>query len=581
MSSAPEVAFAAFGPHPPATITQHLCAADIRLHNRDELIGALRADSKTLDDAGLFAAAWEKWGKDSLQRIVGDYAVAVYDREARRLTLARDPTGQVPLFFKSAGSAIAFASMPCGLTGAFRPSRVNQAQVARFLMRQQLDLGESYFEDIYAVRPGEIVEFRDGLPSRDFHWQPSLEPISRDADDYVERYRALLDLAVASRAQNRQPPIGAQLSSGWDSSAVATTAARLLGGDHVIAYTAAPYPGADTTPVRHRHFDESGLAAATAQMHGLKHVIVREGDPVLQVAQKQSALTQEPVASPFNMVWWTEILRRAREDGVRTLLTGELGNLSLNMGGLYALEDLVRHGRLATWMREAIRLTRRHDVRLRGVLFNSFQPWIPEKGVSALFRAFLAVPAPEETSFLRRHQLDRIAGAMEKRPFGLGFRENILRSLRQVDYGTRRKAALAEGIEECDPLSDRRIIEFALRLPVDQIVNDGQSRPLARRALSDRVPAAVLDARWRGLQGADWHLRISQGEARNALEEIAGNAMVRELLDVEKMSRAIDSWPSANFNELFQTVTYRNGLVNALLAGIFVMSHASPDNSAP
>jgi hypothetical protein len=63
---------------------------------------------------------------------------------------------------------------------------------------------------------------------------------------------------------------------------------------------------------------------------------------------------------------------------------------------------------------------------------------------------------------------------------------------------------------------------------------------------------------------------ISQAEARNALEEIAGNAMVQELLDLEIMRLAIDAWPSGGLKELFQTTMFRNAW----------STHSSPASSS-
>ena len=68
-------------------------------------------------------------------------------------------------------------------------------------------------------------------------------------------------------------------------------------------------------------------------------------------------------------------------------------------------------------------------------------------------------------------------------------------------------------------------------------------RPLARRALRDRLPAEVLDATSRGYQGADWFEQFDVGQIRGMVEEIAANDTVRDLIDIEKMHRALDQWP--------------------------------------
>ena len=65
--------------------------------------------------------------------------------------------------------------------------------------------------------------------------------------------------------------------------------------------------------------------------------------------------------------------------------------------------------------------------------------------------------------------------------------------IRGADSASVRKAALAQhGIEESDPFSDRRLIEFAFRIPPDQLYWDGVQRPLMRDALADRLPASLF-----------------------------------------------------------------------------------------
>jgi asparagine synthase (glutamine-hydrolysing) len=271
-----------------ASASEHgrwLLVADCRLDNRAELIDALRLSARSQTDAQILIEAWLRWGESSLQRLLGDFAIAVYEGERRTLTLARDPTGQRPLFYKRAAGATAFASMPSGLARMFAASGPNLGLLARSLSNLLHDDRQSYFDGISRVLPGEVVEVsEDSIRSR-LYWQPEVEHRSRGrSEDYVRSYRDLLDSAVECRLQGRPLPIGCHLSSGFDSSAVTATAARLVDrpGD-LVAFTSAPLEGADQNLIRHRFADESPIAAQTARMHGLHHVIVRETAPLFEV----------------------------------------------------------------------------------------------------------------------------------------------------------------------------------------------------------------------------------------------------------------------------------------------------------
>jgi asparagine synthase (glutamine-hydrolysing) len=93
-------------------------AADVRLDNRDELAGDLgiaSAELRTLCDSALLMRALERWDEAAVDRLVGDFAFALWDRGRQRLLLARDFIGRRPLHYHRGRDFFAFASMPKGL----------------------------------------------------------------------------------------------------------------------------------------------------------------------------------------------------------------------------------------------------------------------------------------------------------------------------------------------------------------------------------------------------------------------------------------------------------------------------------
>lgn len=201
----------------------------------------------------------------------------------------------------------------------------------------------------------------------------------------------------------------------------------------------------------------------------------------------------------------------------------------------------------------------------------SFEPWMPAAMRSSIRQIFQQIPPAEEMAFLRGHWDRQVRSeAAGNLSTGNPYRDR-LNVIRLNDLGLHRKAAEAEGLSERDPMSDRRLIEFSLTLPYEQLFKDGVPRPLARRALSDRVPQSVLNLQLRGMQGADWHLRVSQQEAHQVFETISANAEVDELLDLPKLSAAIDAWPTGDWNSYRVFRTYRDGVIGALALGIFLV----------
>jgi len=554
-----------------ATIGPWLLVADVRLDNREELEERVGGPAGRTD-ADLLLALWLRDGENSLASIAGDFALAIFDGESRSLSLARDVSGQCPLFFAQTEFGFAFASMPAGLRPALPSFGVDPQSLALTAMDSPVDGGGSFFEDVRSVGQAQVVRLSaNGSVTRNAYWTPPPPPPDHgDRRALIEEYRHVLEQAVRPRLGAASALVATHLSGGFDSSSVAATAARLLGDPRaVIGFTSAP---AFNTPSE-KEFgffaEESELAAEVAAAYGFRHVIVRTTTPIPDVFRSQTSLLQQPVREPFNGAWWVEIEARAAAMGASCLLTGELGNLTINAGNLADLSEWVRRHRWLTWFKQARAASGRPDVKWRGALYNSFRPWMPLPLSSALERIFLDQRPHDKLSFVRpewRHL------ARDQRPPNI-YAERLA-IIRGADSASVRKAALAQhGIEENDPFSDRRLIEFAFRIPPDQLFWNGVQRPLMRDALSDRLPASLFAKIGRGLQSADWAIRLKQPDAFSLLEEISSSRVARDILDLDRMQKAIGRWPSRDWNEPWVAQEFRNALIDAIGVGMFAAAY--------
>ncbi len=96
---------------------------DGRVDNREDLARtlALPPESRAWPDSAYVLAAFEKWGEDCVERLIGAFSFAIWDARSRRLFMARDHAGQRPLYLHRGGSFVMFASSPSAL---FTNSRV-------------------------------------------------------------------------------------------------------------------------------------------------------------------------------------------------------------------------------------------------------------------------------------------------------------------------------------------------------------------------------------------------------------------------------------------------------------------------
>lgn len=554
-----------------------IVAADCRIDNRAELAAALnleRGATARLDDPSLILVGWSRWREELIARLDGDFAIAVYERQSRRLILARDAGGQRPLFFAEERERLAFASMPIGLLAEPRLRRGWNLSGFASSLGDQLASELTYFGGINRLMPAHLAVHEKGRMTVRRWWNPSFEPLRMSDEQWVEAYRHELSRSVGSKIHDRGPVIASHLSAGWDSSAVTAAAAADSGPPALVAYTAAPDPGFEGVVPRGFMADESKLAAATAAYLGIEHHVIRHAPLTLEYLEEQAVNYQEPSRNLINAAWNAAIHRHARDRGATVLLNGQLGNLTLNFGGLGALPYWIGQRRMAEWWRQARAASNRDDVSWAGVLFSSFQPWLPGRLWRQLRRAGIGID--RYTGFFLHADLRDAVSKFRVEPPPADPSVHRMALVGKLDHGMFTKGMIAEiGMEDIDPLADRRLMEFSLRLAPEQMLDRGIYRPLARRALTGRVPPEILDARLRGVQSADWQLRFKRSEANRMLDAIRGDPDVEGILDLARMGAAIASWPETDREILAKWELYSRMLPIALATGVFIKTYGS------
>lgn len=542
-----------------------LLALDCRIDEFDNGKPSPNGEKKT---ASALLSRWREVGPGALESLVGDFALAVYDVRDRSLYLAVDPAAQRSLHFRLEPPGVVFASRPARIA---RPRGAVDLPALADFAAFRFEMGPaSFFAGVERVQAGEGVRIREGrIVSRERYWQPCLAPDERlTRADAVDEYRYLLSTAIRDRTPDAGL-VATHLSSGYDSSAVTATSALNVGQDRILAFTAAPLSLPSDRVGRHRFADESRLAARAAAQLGIGHEIVRDSGPLAFAWREATRTLQSPCALPVNQSWLTAIRRRAADAGAGVLLAAYLGNESLNSGGVETLAEYVARGELLTWLRQALALRGHEAVSWRGVLFNSFGRLFPPR----VWKALMA-NAPDRSPLPRGFVRDEWRTRFEDRDGRLPFSpaRARLHGLRHTDGGMSRLASIEQaGIAELDPMADRRLLEWSLKLPPRLLLDKGTIRPVARAALADRLPAELLDNPRRGLQSADWPLHFTQSVAREVFEEVAACRAAHEILDLDAMRRIIDHFPDTLEGALRNRQRYQLELTFALSAGLFAV----------
>jgi asparagine synthase (glutamine-hydrolysing) len=558
--------------------------ADARIDNRLELAAELdipSAELATMPDSAFLLKAWQRWGQDCVQHLVGSFAFAVWDPRAQQFFLARDHSGDRPLYYRKTEQFFAFATTARAIRACPGvSSELDERQLARDLMGLPPEIPLTRFRDVQALAPGHcLVISRDRAVHRRY-WQIfSLQPVRFARDqDYVEAFLELFDEAVRCRLRTAGG-IATELSAGLDSGAVAATAARLLApsGTTLSAYTSVPCPSFSGIVPRGLIADEGPYAAEVAALYpNMVHTRVdATGSDMLRELARIFPLLDIPDAAPLNGVWGDLILDRAAASGAKVMLAGSLGNFAVSYSGTDILHNLFRSGRwLATlrtaWHLRSIGLSSGRNaasLTLFGML-----PWPLRRRIDPLIRS-----SSLNWTALRADRAGEL-GALDQLRRHLHIRTSTLPYLMEIafqrnQYGDYNAATSAGwGIDVRDPTADKRVFEFCASIPPEQFLIGGQGRSLLRRAMRGRLPQATLDREEKGTQAADWYESLTKirSELTAELGQLEQSPGARRLLDLDLLRGALDAWPETAEVAARASGLYQSAIPRGMAVGYFI-----------
>ncbi len=203
---------------------------DGRLDNRDDL-GLLLGESPSQStDAGLAAAAYEKWGHSALARLIGDWSLVIWDESQRRIVLASDYMGVRALFYFSAPNFVAWSSSLKHLVTWMNASD----DLDNYYIASYLNIAPTYDRTIYRqisyvpCAHSIVLDSKGGLSKTSF-WKAPVENrthLTLDSD-YEEALIHLFREAIIGRLRD-DDVVGCDLSGGLDSSSVTFMAHHLI-----------------------------------------------------------------------------------------------------------------------------------------------------------------------------------------------------------------------------------------------------------------------------------------------------------------------------------------------------------------
>jgi asparagine synthase (glutamine-hydrolysing) len=401
-------------------------------------------------------------GDAAVARLNGIFAYAIWDKQKRRLLLARDRAGIKPLYYSAGGAGVAFASEIKALfVSELVSARVNEKRVAEYLLFRQVAGTENLFADVQALAPGHTMEILDGrasLPRQYWSAQSLVPQFQGDYHEAVESLDAILNQAVARQLMS-DVPLGTFCSGGIDSSLTSAIAARHSSraintfsvGFHEAAY------------------DESAYAKMAARACGSVHHELRIDEAEYASLLPQLIWHHDLPLNFANSVHIYAVSTLARKH-VTVVLTGEGADELFGGYPRYYIPRLLGHfNRIPKALRGGILglLKNGPDHRLRKLgsfagrsadevlLFNC--TGIDAAAVQRLVRFPLSLEFRSACiNEARRSGLDEVSALAQ-----LDFQTYLVSILNRQD-----KMSMATSIEARVPFLDNELIDFARSLPL-------------------------------------------------------------------------------------------------------------------
>ncbi|MES2903091.1 MAG: asparagine synthase (glutamine-hydrolyzing) [Pseudomonadota bacterium] len=492
------------------------------IYNHLELRSALDGEGRTPQggwrghsDTETLIEAIAAWGIDgALERSVGMFALALWDRRARMLSLARDRFGEKPLYYGWAGRDFVFASELKAIRA--HPdfdSIIDRRALGAFAARTNIPAPLSIYRNAWKLEPGCILTLADltpfdAPPAANIRRYWSYEQVVRDglADPYATEAEALTSLetglAAAIDGQSvADVPVGAFLSGGIDSSAVT-----------------AFYQERSATPVRTYTigFDEAGYDESADARAVAKHLGTIHHEQIVTAAEARdiipllSTIYDEPFADSSQIPTFI-VSRFARRD-VTVALTGDGGD-ELFAGynrhvSAPAMWNAIRHvprplravasatlGRLPSslWTAAANALPGRTAPNLGAKLHKALATAGHARDFHDIYDDFLDEWAGEMSPVIGVGEALQAARSTISDPTvatmlrdATGYLPDDI--LTKVD-----RASMAVSLETRVPFLDHRLAAVAARIPLAMKVKGGQGKQILRKALFARAPKSLFD----------------------------------------------------------------------------------------
>jgi asparagine synthase (glutamine-hydrolysing) len=553
----------------------------------------------TKSDAEIAIPYYQKYDLDFVEKLRGEFAVALFDERKERLILVRDRFGIKPLYYRLTDDAVYYGSEVKSVLRNPRVPRDLCPKAAIHQMMQVMVPGTTAFKSVDALLPGHILVIqREGnrLTSRDIqYWDlefPDENDHDYDADPkhYIDRVRDLLIDAVATRLE-ADVPVGCYLSGGIDSCAMLGLATPLQQSP-VKAFTIS---------FDHDDYDEATIAREMAERTNADQELLKltAADLYGPYFERVTWHTERTFYNTLSVAKW-HMSRRVNECGFKVVVTGE-GSDELLGGYPFFKRDMFLHGSHAgDWKSKQggadgvfqgaimAETQQSHPAweDLCGFTPSWIQPWMltletcrplfaPELQDSLADHDPVAAVAEaiDPAKIRNRHALDKAQYTWSK----------TMLEGQILTWGGDR-VDMANSMESRPAFLDHHLAEFAVTIPPNLRIKDGVEKWVLREAMKGILPEVLYKREKFAFMAPPSHTDPAK---RNAVQSLVDKWLTPDhightgLFDQSKVEAMLNQWnagadpTTAKRLDIIINHLLQIHILSDIFAGPYANTHAS------
>ncbi len=465
----------------------------------------------THSDTETVLRSFMQWDKDCFAKLRGMFAVALWQKSAGRLVLARDRMGIKPLYISRQGEDLFFGSeLKCIFVHPEIDRRLSLQGLDCYLSLNYVPCPWTLVEGIEKLPPGEWLEWIDGKISTGSYWRL---PFGVDQNLTLESAKEELDALLQDAVREHllsDVPLGVWLSGGIDSSTILHYAARASSSQ--LKTFSISFHG--------RSFDETEYVNRAAKQYNADHQeLDLSPEQDLQGAIEEFAYySDEPSADAGALpVWFLSKLCKTKTtvalsgEGADELFGGYLtyraNRLAARLRHLPRAIPQLALAAFRHWPASDEKISFEYKVKrfLEGALMPASRAHVYWNGTfsDAEKNSLLKQKLPNSL-YEVLSQLDGLPPSSDNLAPYLWFdQKNFLCDdiLTKSD-----RMSMAHSVEVRPPFLDHRLVEFAAKLPASLKIRGTQQKVLLKELMKDKLPPAILQRKKIGfdIPAHDW-----------------------------------------------------------------------------